>query len=72
MTTVTKTDFKADALRLFRDIEETGEAVVVTNHGKPVIEVRRYRIDNRDPLEILKGSVVRFEANDKRTLESAA
>jgi len=31
--------------------------VIVTDHGKPAVEIRRYRETGRRPLEVLKGSV---------------
>lgn len=58
---VSKSEFKAKALEYFRAIEETGESVVVTNHGKPALEVRPYRSMDRDPLEVLRGSVIRYD-----------
>jgi len=57
---VSKSQFKAKALELFRQVESSGEAVVVTDHGKPTIEVRPYRDTTRSPLEQLKGSVVEY------------
>lgn len=57
---VSKTQFKARALELFREVESTGKQVIVTDHGQPTIEVRRYRDKARDPLEILRGSVTEF------------
>lgn len=61
-TQVTKSQFKAKALELLRKIERTGKPVVVTDHGKPAIEVRPYRARGRDPLVRLKGSVLSFRA----------
>ena len=58
---VSKSDFKAKALEYFREIEETGESVVITNHGKPALEVRPYRSMDRDPLAVLRGSVIRYD-----------
>ena len=58
---VSKTEFKAKALEFFRQIEATGESVIVTNHGKPALEIRPYHQTARDPLEVLRGSVVRFD-----------
>lgn len=58
---VSKSEFKAKALEYFREIEETGESVVVTNHGKPTLEIRPYRSVDRDPLEVLRGSVIRYD-----------
>lgn len=54
---VSKSEFKARALELFRRIEATGESVIVTNHGTPTIEVRRYQPPVPDPLSTLRGSV---------------
>jgi PHD/YefM family antitoxin component YafN of YafNO toxin-antitoxin module len=40
---VSKSEFKAKALELFRRIETSGEPLVVTDHGRPALEVRRYQ-----------------------------
>ena len=58
---VSKSEFKAKALEFFRQVEASGESVIVTDHGKPVLEVRPYRIIERNPLDVLRGSVVRYE-----------
>lgn len=58
---VSKTEFKAKALEFFRQVEASGESVVVTDHGRPTLELRPYRGLERDPLEILRGSVVRYD-----------
>jgi prevent-host-death family protein len=58
---VSKSEFKARALEFLRRVEETGETLVITDHGRPVAEVRALRKDERDPLEILRGSVLRYE-----------
>jgi prevent-host-death family protein len=39
MKQVTATTFKAKCLALLDDVEETGEPLVVTKHGKPVARV---------------------------------
>ncbi|MCP4377741.1 MAG: type II toxin-antitoxin system Phd/YefM family antitoxin, partial [bacterium] len=44
----------------FREVESTGKPVIVTDHGKPTVEVRKYRDKQRDPLAILKGSVAEY------------
>ena len=58
---VSKSEFKAKALEFFRQVEASGERVIVTDHGKPTLEVRPYRSLKRDPLDVLRGSVVRYE-----------
>jgi len=57
---ISKSQFKARALELFREVESTGNPVIVTDHGKPAIEIRKYRDKQRDPLAILKGSVTEY------------
>lgn len=57
---VTKSEFKARALEYFRQIEASGRPVVITDRGQPTLEIRKYRADQRPPLEKLRGSVVKF------------
>ena len=59
-TKVSKSQFKAKALEILRRVEATGEPVLVTDHGKPTIEVRRHRSLERSPLDLLRGSVVDY------------
>jgi len=58
---VSKSQFKARALEYFRQVETTGEPLVVTDHGQPKLEVRRYRPSIRNPLDVLRGSVLRYD-----------
>ena len=66
---VSKTKFKSKALEFFRQVEATRKTVVITDHGKPALEVRPYRDAKRNPLELLRGSVVRFENTTDPVLE---
>jgi antitoxin (DNA-binding transcriptional repressor) of toxin-antitoxin stability system len=58
---ISKSEFKARALELFRQIETSGQPLVVTDHGRPVLEVRPYRAPSANPLDLLRGSVTRYE-----------
>lgn len=58
---VSKSQFKAKALEFCRQVEATGESVIVTDNGRPAVEVRRYRDDKRPPLEKLRGSVIEYK-----------
>lgn len=60
-TEVSKSQFKAKALEYFRHVEASGDSVVVTDHGQPKLEVRPYQSRTRDPLDVLRGSVLRFD-----------
>ncbi len=58
---ISKSRFKARALELFREVESTGGTMIITDHGRPTIEVRPYRQVDRNPLEILQGSVTEYQ-----------
>jgi antitoxin (DNA-binding transcriptional repressor) of toxin-antitoxin stability system len=58
---VSKSQFKAKALEILRQVETSGESVVVTDHGIPTIEVRRYRQKDINPRDVLRGSVIQYE-----------
>jgi antitoxin (DNA-binding transcriptional repressor) of toxin-antitoxin stability system len=58
---ISKSEFKARALEFLRQVEVSGKSVVITDRGRPTVEIRRYRADQREPLEILKGSVLAFK-----------
>ncbi len=58
---VSKSEFKAKALEFFRQVEASGQSVIVTDHGKPTLEVRPYRDIERNPLDVLRGSMVRYD-----------
>lgn len=58
---VSKSQFKAKALELFRQVEASGESLIVTDHGQPKLEVRPYKPLSRNPLEVLRGSVLRYD-----------
>ncbi len=60
-TAVSKSQFKGRALEYFRQVEASGESVVITDHGQPKLEVRPYRARALQPLEVLRGSVFRFD-----------
>jgi len=61
---VSKSRFKAHALELFRQIEASGEPLVITDHGRPTLEVRPFRPADpgeADPLSQLRGSVLQYD-----------
>jgi antitoxin (DNA-binding transcriptional repressor) of toxin-antitoxin stability system len=60
-TQVSKSQFKAKALEFFRHVEASGESVIVTDHGQPKLEVRPYKPSTCNPLDVLRGSVLRFD-----------
>ena len=62
MEQISKTELKARALEVFRDIEQSGKSRIVTDRGRPTLEIRKVRQRQMKPLDVLKGTVVKFEA----------
>ena len=58
---VSKSEFKSRALELMREVEESGSSLIVTDRGRPVVEVRKITQAKSDPLEELRGSVLFYE-----------
>jgi len=58
--TVSKSKFKPRALEYFRKIQETGEELVLTDHGKPVLKISAFKPDPAAALKSLRNTVVRF------------
>jgi len=67
---ISKYQFKAKALEIFRQIEDSGQPVVITDRGQPTLEVRPYKPGYRDPLELLRGSVKRYDRPTEPVAES--
>jgi antitoxin (DNA-binding transcriptional repressor) of toxin-antitoxin stability system len=61
MLAVSKSQFKARALEFFRQVEATGESIVITDHGQRTLELRPYQAPAHDPLDLLRGSVLRYD-----------
>jgi len=59
---MSKTEFKSHALEVFRNVEKSGKTMIITDHGKPKIEIRKIRRQEISPLELLKNSVVKYES----------
>ncbi len=69
MTTISKAKLKAHMLRVFREIEESGEEIVVTDRGRPVLRIQpitRHR-SAEDIFGPLRGQVVYHEDLDTPT-----
>lgn len=58
---VSKSQFKAQALEYFRRVEKTGEELIVTDKGRPVLKIVPYAHDPAEALRALRGSVLRYD-----------
>jgi antitoxin (DNA-binding transcriptional repressor) of toxin-antitoxin stability system len=59
--TVSKSQLKPRLLEYFRLIEESGEALIITDRGRPVLKVIPYTADPEDRLKILRNSVLEYD-----------
>ena len=63
--TVSKSQFKPHALEYFRKVQETGEELVLTDHGKPVLKISPYQPGPEAKAagaRRLRGAVARYDA----------
>jgi prevent-host-death family protein len=61
-TRISKANFKARALEIFRRVEETGEPVLITDRGRPVLRLEPYYGEDDDAvLASLRGSVLTYQ-----------
>lgn len=58
---VSKSKFKPRGLEYFRQVEQTGEALIITDHGRPVLKISPYSEDPEQALRTLRNSVVRYD-----------
>jgi antitoxin (DNA-binding transcriptional repressor) of toxin-antitoxin stability system len=59
--TVSKSSFKPRALEYFRQIQEQGSELIITDHAKPVIKISPFRKDPHIILEELRNSVIQYD-----------
>ena len=56
-----KSQFKPRSLEYFRQIEQTGEELIITDHGRPVLKVVPYSDDPEMWFKGLRNTVLRYE-----------
>lgn len=54
---VSKSLFKAKALEYMREIQETGDTLVITDHGNPVLSILPFRDEQEHARQALLNSV---------------
>jgi prevent-host-death family protein len=58
---LSKSKFKPKSLEYFRQIEESGEELIITDHGRPVIKVIPYSVKPANAMQLLRNSVKSYE-----------
>jgi prevent-host-death family protein len=61
MNQISKSQFKAKALEFFRQVEATGQPLIITDHGQPKLEIRPYKRPTKDGLAELRGTVLSYD-----------
>ncbi|GAB4262255.1 MAG: hypothetical protein Kow00122_18730 [Thermoleophilia bacterium] len=56
--TVSKSRFKAKALEYLREVEQRGEELIITDHGRPVAKVVPLVKDPEELLKSFRGALV--------------
>jgi prevent-host-death family protein len=59
--TVSKSQFKPRALNFFREVEQTGKEIIITDRGKPVLKLVPYTEDPEIWLKPLRGTVKSYK-----------
>jgi prevent-host-death family protein len=60
MKTVSKSEFKPKSLAYLREVEETGEPLIITDRGRPVVRIEPYA-PSGEIRERLRGCVIRYD-----------
>jgi prevent-host-death family protein len=58
---VSKSQFKPRALQYFREVQEKGLELIITDHGKPVIKIIPFVEKPEEALERLRNTVIKYE-----------
>lgn len=61
MAVVSKSRFKPQALEFFRQVQQTGEELIITDNNKPVLKIIRYSEESHTAMESLRDTVLGFD-----------
>lgn len=59
--TISKSRFKPKSLEYFRRVEQNGEELIITDHGKPVAKILPFFLDPEKLLQQFRGTVLKFD-----------
>jgi len=58
---ISKSQFKPRSLEYFRMIEQSGEELIITDRGRPVLKVIPYAADPEERMKNLRNSVLQYD-----------
>jgi prevent-host-death family protein len=59
---ISKSKFKPNALKYFREVEQKGKVLIITDRGKPVVKIVPYPEDPSEALKALRNTVIKYES----------
>ncbi len=58
---ISKSKFKPKSLEYFRQIEESGEELIITDRGRPVIKVIPYSVKPIEAIKLLRNTIKKYK-----------
>ena len=58
---ISKSKFKPRALHYFREIQRTGQELIICDRGKPVLKIVPYAENPEEALKPLRNTVIKYE-----------
>jgi prevent-host-death family protein len=58
---ISKSQFKPRALQYFREVEKTGQELIISDRGKPVLKIVPYTENHEQALKALRDTVVKYD-----------
>ena len=58
---ISNSQFKPRALQYFREVEQTGKELIISDRGKPVLKIVPYTENPEEALKSLRNTVVKYE-----------
>ena len=59
---ISKSKFKPNELKFFREVEKIGSPLIISDHGKPVIKIIPYVDQTPETLKSMRNTVVEYKA----------
>lgn len=58
---ISKSQFKPHALKYFREVEKTGQEIIISDRGKPVLKIIPYTENPEEALKALRDTVIKYD-----------
>jgi prevent-host-death family protein len=59
---ISKSKFKPNALKYFREVQQNRKALIITDRGKPVVKIIPYSEDHCEALKALRNTVLKYKS----------